>query len=928
MAIEAGARIGPYEVLSLLGAGGMGEVYRARDTTLHRDVAIKVVPDLFASDAERLARFTREAQTLAALNHPNIAHIHGLEASGGVRALVMELVEGEDLSQRIARGALPLDEALPIARQIAEALDAAHEQGIVHRDLKPANIKVRADGVVKVLDFGLAKALEPGIGDGGSTNLANSPTITSPAMTMRGMILGTAAYMSPEQAKGRPVDKRTDIWAFGCVLYEMLTGRRAFEGEDVSDTLAAILRGEPDWTMLPALPQSVDVLIRRCLERDWRRRIGSMSTVRFVLEEPAVLSPPSAAAAPVDGGAAQARLETAVALARRHVLMRRVLPLAGLAAVAVAAAGVGFSRDVMPPTPPAPVARFLLGLPDGQVLGTTGRTMALSPSGNELAYLTESQLVLRRLSDFEFVPVSAADMGRNLQSPVYSPDGKWIAYYAGSENLVKRVSLEGGAALPVCGASALSLDWDASGILVAQGARGVVRCNPAGGAPEPLVNVEDGETVLAPQILPGGDALLFTIAKLAGGPARWDQARVVVQSLRTGERKTVLDGGSDARFVSTGHLIYGVGGIVFAAPFDPVARELRGAAVPVVQGVRRGTSGAMQLAVSDSGALVYLPGPTGTTQALRRLAIGDRAGNITGLPVPPAAYSHVRVSPDGTRAALGVDDGKQASVLIYALHGTSAVQRLATEGRNRFPVWSPEGRWIAFQSDRGGDLAIFRQRADGTGVAERLTTPAAGEEHVPESWSPDGRHLSFGVAASAAGTRVALWMMTLADKTTAPFGGVSSIGSIGSVFSPDGKWLAYAQGRPGAVSDVNRGVFLQPFPATGAVYQVPKQLVDFHPVWAKSGGRELVFTAAATAGLMVAVRVTTAAGVTFGTPERFPASVSGDRVASEPRAWDILPDGRFIGITSTTEDAVRGSSLQMRLVLNWFEELKQRVPVP
>jgi serine/threonine protein kinase len=264
----------------------MGEVYRARDTKLNRDVAVKVLPDLFASDAERLARFTREAQTLAALNHPNIAHIHGLEESGGVRALVMELVDGEDLSERIARGPIPFDEALPIARQIAEALEAAHEQGIIHRDLKPANIKVRSEGTVKVLDFGLAKAMESGsgIGDAGGANLVNSPTITSPAMTMRGMILGTAAYMSPEQAKGKPVDKRTDIWAFGCVLYEMLAGRRAFEGEDVSDTLAAILRGQPDWTMLPALPTSVDTLIRRCLERDWRRRIGSMSTVRFVLE--------------------------------------------------------------------------------------------------------------------------------------------------------------------------------------------------------------------------------------------------------------------------------------------------------------------------------------------------------------------------------------------------------------------------------------------------------------------------------------------------------------------------------------------------------------------------------------------------------------------------------------------------------------------
>ena len=380
---------------------------------------------------------------------------------------------------------------------------------------------------------------------------------------------------------------------------------------------------------------------------------------------------------------------------------------------------------------------------------------------------------------------------------------------------------------------------------------------PRADAPEQLAKVEDGEIVLAPQMLPGGDALLFTIAKVAQRTwPRWDQARVVVQSLRTGERKTVLEGGSEARFVSTGHLIYAVGGIVFAAPFDLDSRELRGEAVPVVEGVRRGTSGAMQLAVSDSGALVYLPGPTGTDQVLRGLAIGDRAGNITGLPVPPAAYSHVRVSPDGTRAALGVDDGKQASVLIYALNGTSAVQRLTIEGKSRFPVWSPDGQWIAFQSDRDGDLGIFRQRADGTGVAERLTTAAAGEEHVPESWSPDGRHLSFGVRGL--GSRDGLGPLD-ADAGRQDDGRRSA-----SVSSHRTDRVGVLAGRQvaGLREDDRRqpsrmstaASSCSPSPPTGAVYQVPRQFVDFHPVWSAIRQRELVFTAAATAGQMVAVR--------------------------------------------------------------------------
>jgi serine/threonine-protein kinase len=913
----------------------MGEVFRARDTKLGRDVALKTLPASFASDPERLARFEREAKTLASLNHSHIAQIYGFEQSGEMAALVMELVEGDDLSVRIARGPLSLDDALAIARQIADALEAAHEQGIIHRDLKPANIKVRADGVVKVLDFGLAKALEPGsgLGDSGSPNVANSPTITSPAMTMRGMILGTAAYMSPEQAKGKPVDKRTDIWAFGCVLYEMLAGRRAFEGEDVSDTLAAILRGEPDWTRLPSLPPAVLTLIRRCLERDWRRRIASMSTVRFVLEDPEVLSPASAAAAQMATGEVQARVETAVAQARRHLLVGRVIPLAALAAIAVVAAVVGFTGKGPPPSTVA-VTRFLLTPADGRALRDVVRLLALSPTGNELVYLDEDRVLIRRFSEFEMRALAATDLGRSIQSPAYSPDGEWIAYYSGTERAVKRISVRGGAALRVCDVPPLlrlsSLDWNPSGIVAATGTGGAIRCNPAGGAPEQLVTVEDRETVLGAQLLPGGETLLLTIANLdaSRGGALWEQTRIVVQTLRTGARKTVRTGGSDARFLSTGHLIYSVGGIVFAAPFDVGAAELRGEAVPVVEGVRRSRSGVLLLAVSDSGVLAYQPGPAGADRGLRGLAIGDRSGTIKNLAVAEASYTHVRVSRDGTRAAIGVDDGKQASVLIYPLSGASAAQRLPLAGNSRYPLWSPDARWIVFQSDAGGDLGIFRQRADGTGVAERLTTAVGGEEHVPESWSPDGKYLSFSVRKSAAGkSEYVLWMLTLSNRNAVAFDAVVSVEPIGSVFSPDGKWLAYSKGTVATLSDANRGVFVQPFPATGAIYQAPRQLVDFHPAWTASGA-ELVYTAAAAVGGMVAVPVTHEGGVTFGPPVLFPASVSGNRVSPEPRAWDILPDGRLIGLVAEGDDEARSTSSEIRLAVNWFEELKQRVPVP
>jgi Tol biopolymer transport system component/tRNA A-37 threonylcarbamoyl transferase component Bud32 len=928
MTLPVGARIGPYEIVSALGAGGMGEVYRARDAKLNRDVAIKVLLESVSADPDRIARFRREAQVLASLNHPNIAHIHGIEEAGGVTALVLELVEGEDLAQRIAAGPLPLEDALAIATQIAEALEAAHELGVIHRDLKPANVKVRPDGTVKVLDFGLAKALDAT--GSSSAEAMNSPTLSMHA-TQAGVVLGTAAYMSPEQARGKRVDRRTDIWSFGVVLYEMLTGRRPFTGDDVTETLASVLKDTPTFNALPAAtPPRLRWVLERCLERDPRARLRDIGEARVHLAAIARgdggMSAAWASAAGVTLGDVQAEVELAVAQVRRHVFSRRVLPLLAVAAIATVAAVVGFTRDAVAPVPPA-VTRVVVSAPEGRVVGISVRTMTLSPDGSQLAYVTDGELLLRRLAEFEMHRVAAADLGRNLQSPAFSPDGKWIAYYAGSERTVKRVSIQGGAALRVCESSAVSLEWDTSGILVAQGNGGVVRCNPAGGRPEQLAQVEEGEVVVGPQILPGGDRLLFTIGKVAEDlGTRWDQARVVVQSLRTGERKTILEGGSDARFVRTGHLIYAVGGILFAAPFNVDSLELQGAAVPVVEGVRRGTSGALQLAVSNSGTLVYMPGPTGTDQSLRALAIGDRSGAVTRLPLPPAAYSHVRVSRDGERAAIGTDDGKDASVLIYSLKDAGALQRLTLQENSRFPVWSPDGRWIAFASTNADGAGIFRQRADGTGAAERLTTAQGAEIHVPESWSSDGQLLSFNafMAKATARTMWALWMLSLADRKTAAFAEVRSTEPTGSVFSPDGKWLAYAIGT-GTATSANRGVFVQPVPPTGAIYQAPRQIVDFHPVWSASGS-ELVFTVAATAGQMAAVGVTTAGAVKFGATVRFPASVTGDRLSRQQRAWDLMPDGRIIGIVPADQAAPR-SFAEMRLVLNWFEELQARVPV-
>jgi len=912
MSLAPGTRIGAYEITSQLGAGGMGEVYRAKDSKLKREVALKVLPADVANDRERMARFQREAEVLASLNHPNIAHIHGLEDANGTTALVMELVEGEDLAERLKRGPIPVDEALPIAKEIAGALEAAHEQGIIHRDLKPANVKVRPDGTVKVLDFGLAKALDQGSGIGGqgSGTLENSPTITSPAMTMRGMILGTAAYMAPEQAKGKAVDKRADIWAFGCVLYEMLAGKRAFQGEDVSDTLAAVLRGDPDWALLPAsLPPAWLSLIKRCLERDPRRRIAAMSTVRFVLEEPSTNLALPPAATGRSGSRTPLRLAIAVAV------------LASLAA--------GYTWMGTRPAS-SPITRFSFVLPEGQMLTMGRRMLAVAPDGREFVYLAGNRLYVRRFSEFDAMPISATDLGGTLIAPAYSPDGLWIAFHSATERSVKRVSAQGGVATRVCETESgpLSIEWDASGILLGMGPRGIGRCSPGGGNVEVLLRPATAdETLLGPQILPGGDAILFTVAKVSdGGARRWDRAQVVVQSLGTGQRTPILDGARDARLLPTGHLLYTAGGVVYAAPADPATAQLRGDAVPVVDGVRRSTGGAVQLAFSPAGTLAYISGPAGGAAGLQDLSIGDRNGVVSKVPLPAGAYSHVRVSPDGRRLAIAVETNRDAYVLVYPLDGAHAPQRLTLAGQSRFPVWSGDGRWLSFASERDGTQGIFRQRADGSGAAERLTAAAAGEEHIPETWSPDDRVLLFAVRAETPGQLpFSLWMRT-ADGKTSPVAGVRSIEQTGAMFSPDGRWFAYALGEGESVGDPNRGVFVRPFPPTGAVYQAPKVFVDFHPVWT-AGGNELVYSASGTAGLMAAAKVSRAGGITFGEPAQFPATVTGDRLSPEVRGWDVLPDGRLIGITPASDGATRRTLAEVRVVVNWFDELRQRVPL-
>ena len=932
MSLSVGVRLGAYEIVAPIGVGGMGEVYRAHDSKLNRDVAMKVLPESFLHDRDRLARFQREAHVLASLNHPNIAAIYGLEEAGEVRALVMELAEGSTLADRIVQAPIPLDESVIIARQIADALEAAHDQGIVHRDLKPANIKVKADGTVKVLDFGLAKAMEPaGMGETRSDpsavpGLSHSPTITTPAMTQVGTLLGTAAYMSPEQAKGRPIDKRSDVWAFGCVLYEMLTGHRAFAEDDVSETLAAVLKSEPDWTRIPSdAPQAIRTLIQRCLVKDRRQRVADISVAKFVLSELNHI------------GTRPASTTTSIAALPSRSRWQRLLPPIAAAALTgvIVGTGVGMLR---PDSRPPVVAQFSFALPQGQLLAGTRQAVAVSPDGTRIVYAANSQLYLRSIGELEARPIPGAENAAvlGLLNPMFAPDGQSIAFFSQGDPLrnsqtvyaLSRIPIAGGASFTIANTDALlGATWDRSGILVSQ-TDGVFRVSPDNGAMELLAKLAPDERAYGPQMLPGGRALLFTVAKNPTLSAEaWDKAQVVAYSLTDGTRKVLIETGSDARYLRSGHLVYGVGGTIFAALFDVDRLTVTSTPTPVIVGVRRpaGRGGAARhMAISETGTLVYMPGPA-TTNSLSATSLiqGDGRGNSSPLKISPAEYAHPRVSPNGSLLAIARTSGQESDIWTYDLSGATELRRLTFSGNSRFPVWSGDGRRITFQSGLEGDLGIFWQSADGTGKVERLTKAAEGEEHRPESWSRDGTRLLFSVVKNG---KFELWVMTLDDGKTEPFGRVQSAEPTGASFSPDGRWVVYASTHvAGGILSPNRGIFVQPFPASGQLHQAPKRFLDFHPVWAPDG-KGIFFVPGATRP-PVFVPFTSRPTVAFGTPVELQRGPQPGLLSGDSRGYDLLPDGRFVTLAPPSSDGTASSSDgEFRVVLNWFEELNRLVP--
>jgi eukaryotic-like serine/threonine-protein kinase len=914
MPIGPGSRLGPYEVTALIGEGGMGKVCRAHHTGLKRDDALKVLPDAFASDPDRLARFRREAQVLASLNHPNIAHVYGLEQSDGVQALVMELVEGPTLADRIAQGPIPVDEALPIAKQIAEALEAAHEQGIIHRDLKPANIKVRPDGTVKVLDFGLAKALEPT--GAMSPSVSQSPTITSPAMmTGVGVLLGTAAYMSPEQARGRAVDRRSDIWAFGCVLYEMLTGQRAFAGDEVSDVLASVLAREPDWTVLPrGLSPVVGTFLKRCLHKDRKQRVGDAQSVRLALE----------------GAFETVATQVAHVAVVPQPTWRRPRPIAATAVVAILATGVAV-WSLWPTGVPPTVTRFNYSLPPDQQFRNPGRpVMALSRDGRHFIYNTVGGLYLRSMHDLQARPIPGTEL--ISAHPFFSPDGESVGYFEIDSGQLKRVSVSGGSAVVICAATnPFGVSWETDNTILFGQPNGIMRVSANGGTPELVIPAKQGEQVYGPQLLRDGDSVLFSVTT-ASGLNRWDQAQIVVQSLSTGERTVVLQGGSDARYVPTGHLVYALGEALFAIGFDVGRLEVRGGPVSIVEGVARSgnpalNTGTAHYDVSDTGTLVYVEAGAGggfrtNASPLSTLVWVDRKGSEESLLALPRRYLYPRLSPDGTRLALDMREQEQ-DIWTWDVSRRTMTRVTFDAQLDALPVWSPDGRRLVWASQRGGaSLNLYSQAADGTGTVERLTESP--NIHRATGFTPDGTRLIISEISPESLTDVAMLSLE-GDRAVMPLVRTMFNERNGEI-SPDGRWLAYESNESGEFQ-----IYVRPFPGVDQGRWQLSTDGGRQPLWLRNG-RELVYVAPDGALMGVPVHVVqNGPSLAAGTPAKL---VAGDTYyyawndLNQGRTYDVSPDGqRFVRIRIQEADSeTSGGPSKVVIVENWFEELKRLVP--
>ncbi len=887
MALAEGTRLGPYEILSPIGAGGMGEVYRAKDTKLGREVAIKVLPEVFSQNRERLARFQREARLLASLNHPNIGAIHELAESDGNPFLVLEFVEGETLQERLKKGAPAIEEGLEVCRQVAEGLEAAHEKGVIHRDLKPANVMITAEDVVKVLDFGLARTFE---GELSESEQAHSPTITQ-GQTQEGVILGTASYMSPEQARGKALDKRTDIWSFGCVLFEMLTGQKTFQGELISDVLASVLKTEPDFDSLPPnVHPRIRELLRRCLQKDPKKRLHDIADGRLEIEE--VLADP--------GGVLQAPVSIVAPAGWQRTILFSVAAL-------VLGVVLGITLWSVKPGPslePRLLARFpVTSLKSAPLEMTTlFPDLAISPDGRHIVYIsgrygTQRQLYLRPVDQLESIPIRGTK-GVLIVNLFFSPDGSVIGFSHGSE--LKKVSIQGGVPVLIHAAShnTVGSSWGIDGSIIFGSEVGLFRVPALGGEAVGLseLDSEKGETAhYWPRILPDSKGVLFTI--YANGLPR----DIALLDLETRKKRILIagEGGTCPYYTPTGHIVYARTGALWAVAFDPRTRQVTGEAIQVLEGVMTKGWRSPNFSLSDEGSLVYVRARSGGT-----LVWVDRKGNEEPLEFEPRDYSTPRISPEGDRAAIAITDRGNRDIWILDLKRQTLSRLTSSQSSESRPLWTVDGAQVVFGSDRkGGSVDLYSKAADGTGQVDLLWAKPG--THVPSSWSTDAKLLIFDE-----------WIMgDTWDTGVLSMEGEPSTRLIlkeefqerFSEVSPDGAWIAYVSDETGQFE-----IYVRPFPKVEDWKVAISRGGGISPTWGPDG-RELFYR---NGTKMMAVSIQTEPSFAHGTPEvlfeRFPDT-------SHVRQYDISPDdGRFL--------MIKQDEPEMVLVQNWFEELKRLVP--
>jgi eukaryotic-like serine/threonine-protein kinase len=888
-----GQRLLHYEIVEKLGEGGMGVVYRARDTKLGRDVALKFLPEAFTSDPDRLARFEREAKALASLNHPHVAAIYGLDEAGGTRFLVMEMVEGETLAQRISRGLWPVAEALEVGRQIAEGLEAAHNKGVIHRDLKPSNVKVTAEGEVKILDFGLAKALHEQ-SSGAATE--DAPTITG-TRTRPGVILGTAAYMAPEQAKGKAADKRVDVWAFGCVLYECLTGRRVFEGESITEVLARILESEPDWSVLPKdVPAGVRTVLEWCLRKDPSKRLRDLGDARLQLEAPV------AGAAPIETRRG-ARWLLAAGL------------LGGLAGIAVALLVVAAIRNSWQTgsSPASPVSRFAIHLREGESIATAGPSpaVALSPDGTRLAYVAQRGTARRiHVRYLDRLAADAIPGTQDAEAPFFSPDGNWVGFHA--KGKLMRVPLLGGAPHTICETTLIGAAcWRENDTIVFSGEqkRGLWQVAASGGEPRQLTTAPRGSGErremqhVNPHRLPGARGMLFTVQYLTN-------SAISEFSFETGKYRTLIEPGGCAHYASPGYLVYVLAGKLMAVPFAPQVVQKTGSPVALAERVRRASYSGAHFSVSRNGTLAYVPGSASPGPAPRLLRV-DPTGKVQALPFPPGRYQSPRISPDGERL-VAVRSDPLPRAWIYGLRDGSMRRLTDDRGEVWWAAWSPDGKEIAFNriaAGSTGDLYdLYVKLADGSRAERRLTT----NRYVlpPTAWADGGKSLIVleGLHPDTGFDIV---------RVSAERGGTpqpilnTRFNEWNPAISPSGRWLAY-------VSDESKQpeIYVRPYPGPGDAVQ---ETTDGgrEPVWDPSG--KALYYRDDNGDKVFKTPIQTGPALEVGRPAllfegRF------QRGSYWGRSYDISPKGDFFVMIAESESE---PATQINVVLNWSEELKR-----